>query len=200
MPVRAALTGGIASGKSYCLKRFAELGVPVIDADLVAREVVAAGTDGLAAIARRFGPGVLDADGSLNRSALASIVFADEYARQALEDIIHPQVYQRIADWFQAKEALAIADIPLLYETGRHADFDAVIVAACPRELQMERLLARGMTADEAELRLAAQLPIAEKAARADYVIDTSSATADTDRRVIDVWERLRKWGNGLIL
>jgi dephospho-CoA kinase len=193
--VRVALTGGIATGKSYCLERFSKLGVPVIDADLVAREVVSAGSDGLAAIARRFGPTVLQSDGTLDRAALATVVFADAHSRQALEDIVHPLVYQRIEHWFgEHAEAgrLAIADVPLLYETGRQDDFDAVVVVACPPDAQLERLLARGMTPEEAALRLAAQLPIDEKVREADYVIDTSRTREATDRQVIEVWERLR--------
>lgn len=190
--LRIALTGGIATGKSYCLARFAGLGVPTIDADVLAREAVAPGTEGLAAIARKFGPEVLNPDGSLNRAALAARVFSDAYARQDLEDIIHPQVYQRIDKWFSEQAAgLAIADVPLLYETGRQGDFDAVIVAACPAELQLERLLARGMTADEAELRLAAQLPIRQKVEQADHVIDTSGSRSATDKQVMETWERL---------
>ena len=198
--MRVALTGGIATGKSYCLERFARLGVAVTDADAIARDVVAPSTDGLAAIAKRFGSSVLSSDGTLDRAALARLVFADAHARQVLEDIVHPLVYQRIEQWFQEQATghgpqatgFAIADIPLLYETGRQGDFDAVVVAACSRDQQFERLVARGMTGEEADLRLAAQLPIEEKVGQADYVIDTSETTEKTDRQVIEVWERLR--------
>ena len=97
--IRIALTGGIATGKSYCLRRFAELGVPAIDADRLARDAVAPGTPGLAAVAARFGGGVIAADGSLDRGALGRIVFADTRARAALEAIVHPEVYRRIREW-----------------------------------------------------------------------------------------------------
>src|SRR4029453_7090658 len=131
---RAALTGGIATGKSYCLSRFAALGAAVIDADLLARDAVSAGSPGLARVVERFGPGVLHGDGDLDRSALARIVFADRVARADLEAIVHPEVYRRVSEWFAdlpAGTALAIADIPLLFETGHQHDYDVVIVCAC---------------------------------------------------------------------
>src|SRR5687768_18054685 len=117
--LRVALTGGIATGKSFCTARFAALGVPVVDADILAREAVAPGSPGLAAIAARFGPDVILEDGQLNRPALGSLVFADRSARADLESIVHPEVYRRINEWFAARPSgtrFAIADIPLLYE------------------------------------------------------------------------------------
>ena len=135
--LRVALTGGIASGKSYCLERFAALGVPTIDADALAREVVAVGSPGLAAVVSAFGSGVLADDGSLDRPALGRIVFGNAKARAALEAIIHPEVYRRIGEWFADRPSgaqVAIADIPLVFETGHNHDFDAVIVAACTPE------------------------------------------------------------------
>jgi dephospho-CoA kinase len=193
--LRVALTGGIATGKSASLARFAALGVPVIDADLLARDAVAPGSAGLAAIVARFGAGVLRDDGSLNRPALASIVFSDDAARAALEAIIHPDVYRRIGDWFANQPggtALAIADIPLLFETGHEHDFDRVVVAACDPGEQLRRVVARdNLTAEEARARLAAQWPIAEKAARADFVITTDGTLAETDAQVRNVLARL---------
>src|SRR5215471_9486265 len=115
---RVALTGGIATGKSYCLARFAELGAATIDADLLAREAVAPGSAGLKAVADRFGAGVLAADGSLDRAALGRIVFADPKARAALEAIVHPEVYRRIQEWYAnlpSGTPVAIADIPLVF-------------------------------------------------------------------------------------
>jgi dephospho-CoA kinase len=197
---RVALTGGIATGKSHCLARFEALGVPVIDADVIARGLVAPGTPGLAAVVARFGPGIVRPGGDLDRDALASLVFADPAARRDLEDILHPAVYRAIDDWFESVAGrtgsggarLAMADIPLLYETGRDAEFDKVVVVACSREEQLERLGARGLSPEGARVRIASQLPIEEKTRRADYVIDTSSTPALTDRQVVEVWERLR--------
>jgi dephospho-CoA kinase len=194
--LRVALTGGIGTGKSYCLGRFATLGVPVIDADVLAREAVAAGTPGLAAIAARFGPAVLAADGTLDRPALGRLVFGDTKARAALEAIIHPDVYRRIREWFAnlpAATRLAIADIPLLFETGHNHDFDEVAVAACDPEEQVRRVMARdNLTDADARARLAAQWPIEEKVKRADHVIWTDRGFAETDRQVAEVYDLLR--------
>jgi dephospho-CoA kinase len=197
--VRIALTGGIATGKSHCLRRFAELGVPVIDADTLSREAVAPGTSGLDAVVGRFGSGVLAADGALDRAALARIVFADPRARASLEAIVHPEVYRRIREWFAnlpPGTRLAIADIPLLYETGQEHEFDRVIVAACEPQEQMRRVMSRNsLTEEEARARLAAQWPIAEKVSRADRVIWTDRGNAETDRQVRDVYETLKAEG-----
>jgi dephospho-CoA kinase len=194
--LRAALTGGIATGKSYCLGRFAALGAAVIDADLLAREAVAPGTPGLDAIAARFGGGVMRGDGSLDRAALGRLVFADRGARAALEAIVHPEVYRRIRAWIANLPAgthVAIADIPLLFETGHNHDFETVIVAACEPEEQVRRIMARdALTEEEARARLAAQWPIAEKVARADHVIWTDRGYAETDAQVKRTFEALR--------
>lgn len=195
-PLRVALTGGIATGKSVCRARFETLGVPTIDADQLAREAVAPGTPGLAAVATLFGETVLTRDGSLDRAVVAAIVFADASRRAALESIVHPLVYAAVEDWFErlpATEALGVADIPLLFETDRQDDFDVVVVAACPREVQLSRLMARdGLTAGQAALRLASQWPIDEKVRRADIVIDTSGTLAETLRNVDAALTRLR--------
>ena len=194
-PLRVALTGGIATGKSYCLARFAERGVPTIDADVLAHRALAPGTPGHGAVVSRFGPGVLQPNGEIDRKRLGQVVFTDAAARRNLEAVTHPVVYQAIEEWFAALDQsvrLAIADIPLLYESGHDRDFDRVIVAACPPAIQLERLVARGgLTEAEAKQRLAAQMPIEEKTARADYIIDTSRERADTDRQVGDVYELL---------
>jgi dephospho-CoA kinase len=193
---RVALTGGIATGKSYVRARFEELGVPTIDADVLARDAVAPGTPGLEAVIQRFGSGVLDSDGTLNRAKLASIVFADPEARHALEAILHPAVRQATNTWFASldprKARWAIADIPLLYEVGRDRDFDVVIVAACAPDVQIRRVVERDRLSEaEARQRIAAQLPIDEKAARANYVIRTDGTFAETEKRVRDVYEEL---------
>lgn len=192
--LRVALTGGIATGKSYCLERFAALGAPTIDADALSREAVAVGSLGLAAVVSAFGAGVLAADGSLDRPALGRIVFGDSKARAALEAIIHPEVYRRINEWFATRPSgarAAIADIPLVFETGHNHDFDAVVVAACPPGEQIRRVMARDrLTADDARARLAAQWPIEEKVRRASYVIWTDRGFPETDRQVQDVFDR----------
>ena len=144
--LRVALTGGIATGKSYCLRHFAELGVPVADADRLARDAVAPGSPGLAAVIQHFGPELLLPDGALDRAALGRIVFEDSRARAALEAIVHPEVYRRIREWFvnlPAASRVAIADIPLVFETGHNHDFDAVIVVACRPADQVRRVMSR---------------------------------------------------------
>lgn len=193
---RIALTGGIATGKSYVRGRFEALGVATIDSDLLAREAVAPGTPGLAALVGRFGRGVLDEHGALDRHALGRIVFDDPEARRALEAIVHPYVRSATDRWFAsldpAVHPFAIADIPLLYEVGRDGDFDAVIVAACEPATQVRRVIKRdGLSEAEARQRLAAQLPIEEKVRRADYVIRTDGTFEDTDRQVEDVFKAL---------
>ena len=193
--LRVALTGGIATGKSYCLARFAAHGVPVIDADRLAREAVMPGSRALAAVVTRFGPSILLADGSIDRAALGRIVFNDRAARADLEAIVHPEVYRRIGEWFVSRPPatrFAIADIPLLFETGHNHDFDRVIVAACDPQLQLRRLMSRdGLDEPEARARLNAQWPIDEKVARATYVIRTDGTVADTDAQVRTVYELL---------
>lgn len=195
--LRAALTGGIATGKSFCLRRFAALGVPTIDADLLARQAVEPSSPGLAAIVQRFGPSVLRPDGTLDRPALGALVFADDASRADLEAIIHPEVYRRINSWLANQPPgtrVAIADIPLLFETGHEHDFDAVVVAACDADEQLRRLMHRdALTAEAARARLAAQWPIEEKVRRADYVIRTDGAHADTERQVDEVLRRLQQ-------
>lgn len=193
--LRVALTGGIATGKSYCLQRFASLGVPTIDADLLAREALAPGSPGFRAAADRFGAGVLAADGTIDRPALGRLVFSDVKARAALEAIVHPDVYRRIREWLAnlpAGTSLAIADIPLVFETGHNHDFDAVIVAACAPEEQLRRVMARdGLSEPDARARIAAQWPIGEKVARATHVIWTDRGFADTEQQVGILYARL---------
>jgi len=192
--LRVALTGGIATGKSHCLRRFAELGAPTIDADTLAKQAVDPGTPGFRAVVLRFGAGVVAADGTLNRAALGDIVFADDAARHALEEIIHPSVRAAIDRWFESLDLrpdvkAGIADIPLLFETGRDKEFDVVVVAACAPETQKARLMTRdGFTEAQADQRIRAQMPIDDKARRARYVISTEGSIGETDRQVADVW------------
>jgi dephospho-CoA kinase len=193
---RVALTGGIATGKSYVVRKLREAGVPVVDADVLARDAVAQGSPGLAAVAARFGPQVLTPAGELDRPHLGEIVFRDAHARRDLEAIIHPVVRQRISEFFDALPAetpVAVADIPLLYETGRDAAFDAVIVVACKPATQLQRVMTRDhLSRDAAQRRIAAQLPIADKVKRADHVIRTDGTHAETDAQIEDLLRSLR--------
>ena len=193
---RAALTGGIATGKSHCLARFAALGAAVVDADRLAREAVAPGSDGLARVIEQFGRGFVLPDGSLDRPALGRLVFSDRIARAALEAIIHPEVYRRIGEWFAnlpSGTRVAIADIPLLFESGNQHDFEVVIVCACRPAEQLRRLMVRdGLSEEAARARLDAQWPIDEKVARAHAVIRTDGTIGETDRAVGRVYESLK--------
>jgi dephospho-CoA kinase len=194
--VRVALTGGIASGKSHVLRGLAARGVPTIDADRLAHEALAPESPGAAAVVARFGPGVVNADGRIDRRALGAIVFGDAQARHALEAIVHPAVYDAIARWFTRlppETPLAVADIPLLYETGHERDVDVVIAAACPPDEQLRRVMSRdNLSEADARARLASQWPMDEKVRRADHVIWTSGTFAETERQIEEVIERLR--------
>lgn len=187
--LRIGLTGGIATGKSYVLDRLLERGIPGLDADAIAHGVMAAGTEATAAIVRRFGDAILASDGSVNRAVLGPVVFADAAARRDLEAIVHPAVQRSIVAGLRAFEQLgedtwAVVAVPLLFETGHATDYDRVIVTACAPSLQRERLLARGLTEEDAARRMSAQLPTAEKVARADFVIFTDGSFEDTDRQI----------------
>ncbi len=195
--LKVALTGGIATGKSHVLEQFRRRGIPCLDADLLAHGVTAAGTEATAAIAARFGTDMLTADGAVDRAKLGPAVFADPAARRELEAIVHPAVYRAIAAGLRAFELLgdgrfAVVDVPLLYETGAEKNFDRVIVTTCPVELQIARLVGRGMTDADARHRLDAQWPSEKKASRADFVIRTDGTFEDTDRQVDEIFQILR--------
>src|SRR4029453_13615578 len=168
---RAALTGGIATGKSYCLSRFAALGAAVIDADVLPRSAVSAGSPGLARVVERFGPGVLHGDGDLDRSALARIVFADRVARADLEAIVHPEVYRRVSEWFAdlpAGTGPPLPPTPPLFRPGR------------PPAEQLRRAIQRDALSEaDARARIASQWPIEEKVKRAHHVIRTDGSFAE---------------------
>ena len=197
--MRVGLTGGVASGKSTVSGILQDLGAVVIDADLLAREVVAPGTEGLAEIVEAFGPEVLAGDGSLDRPALGAVVFADPEARRRLEAIIHPRVRARGAALEAAAppDAVVVHDIPLLAETGQADSFDAVVVVDVPVETQLDRMVElRGMSTEEAEARVAAQAAREDRLAVATYVIDNTGTLEDLRERVAEVFEelvRLRK-------
>jgi dephospho-CoA kinase len=194
--LKIALTGGIATGKSHVLDQFRRRGVPCLDADALAHGVMAPGTEATQAIAARFGSDFLQADGAVDRKKLAPVVFADESARRDLEAIVHPAVYRAITAALRAFELIggsphAVVDVPLLYETGHQSEFDRVIVTACPVEVQIRRLVGRGLSEQDARLRVAAQLPTDDKATRADFVIRTDGSFEETDRQVEQVLRTL---------
>ena len=189
--LKIGLTGGIATGKSHVAERLRQHGIPVLDADVLAHGAMAPGTEGAAAIARRFGPDILNEDGSVNRSQLGRIVFADVKARRDLEAIVHPAVHRAIVAGLHAFELLghsfAVVDVPLLYETGRAGEYDRIIVTTCSKTLQIDRLIKRGLSEEAARQRISAQLSTDEKAARADFVIHTDGSFQDTDAQVAAV-------------
>jgi dephospho-CoA kinase len=192
------LTGGIATGKTTFANVLRARDVPVVDADALARAVVAPGTPTLAEIARVFGQGALAEDGALDRKKVAGIVFADAEARRRLEGIIHPAVRRAMADESLRLAAegheLAFYDTPLLYEVGLDAGLDSVVVVWAPAEAQRERIVARdGLTPAEANARLAAQLPVDEKAARADFVVENTGAPGDLEGKADRLLADLRQ-------
>jgi dephospho-CoA kinase len=182
---RVALTGGIATGKSTVAAILRESGIPVVDADALAREAVAPGSAGLRAVVARFGSAVVTADGSLDRAALGRLVFDDRAARRDLERMIHPFVRTRVAGFFAGAAGPAgVAEIPLVYETGWYRDFDDVVVVACHPTRQLERVMARdGLSEASARARIAAQWPIADKVRLADRVVLTDGGRDDTVRQ-----------------
>jgi dephospho-CoA kinase len=193
--VRVGLTGGVASGKSTVSAMLAELGTVVIDADLIAREVVARGTPGLAAVVAEFGPELLTPDGDLDRPAMGALVFADPDARKRLETIIHPLVHQRSAELegAAAPDAVVVHDIPLLAEVGRAGSFDAVIVVDAPAELQVSRMVEdRGWSREEAESRIAAQATREQRLAIATYLVDNTGTLEGLREQVETVFTKLR--------
>lgn len=193
------LTGGIASGKSTVSTMLRELGAHVLDADVIAREVVAPGTPGLAAIVEHFGD-VLAPDGSLDRKALGERIFGSQAERAALEAITHPRIRQAFLEqtWALADRGVTelFYDAALLIENRLHEGMDAVIVVWVPREVQLTRLMSRdALSPAQAEARLAAQLPLDEKRKLATEVIDNSGSHEQTRAQVQALWERLRRGG-----
>ena len=190
------LTGGIGSGKSEVAKRLLERGLPVVNADQLARLAVAPGSHGLAQVAERFGSEVLSASGELDRACLAQRVFSDAAARRALDAIVHPIVRQLAAEHFQAVaergEPLACYEVPLLYEVGLERTLTPVVVVNSPQQLIRARLKARdGFSDAQIEARIAAQMPLAEKVRRADYVLENDGPLAQLRERADTVFDAL---------
>ncbi len=171
------LTGGIGMGKSTSAHLLRSRGIPVIDTDDLARQIVEPGQASLAEVVAEFGPGILAADGGLRRKELARLVFADPAARVRLEKILHPRIHElwhaQIETWKSEGFSVSVVVIPLLFETGAEKEVDATICAACRAETQRQRLLARGWPVQQIQQRIEAQWPIERKMARADFVIWT---------------------------
>jgi dephospho-CoA kinase len=195
--VMVALTGGIGSGKSTVAERLARRGAVLVDADAIAREVVEPGTPALAALAERFGDGILAGDGTLDRGALARVAFADDESRAALEGITHPAINdeftRRLRD--APADAIVICDVPLLVEStqARSRGYELVIVVEAPRDVRLQRLEARGVPRDDAERRMAAQASDEDRRKLASYVIDNGGDLAALEPQVDAVWRDLER-------
>lgn len=197
--LKAGLTGSIAVGKSFVVSVFKELGCVTFDADQIAHRVMEPGREAYADIVREFGPDVLDEDRRIDRGKLGAIVFADPERRSALNAIVHPRVIEEQNRLLREAEAddpegIAIVDAALMIESGGYKRFDKLIVVFCESEAQIERLMQRsGLSREEAERRVAAQMPSEEKREYADYEIDTTGSFEETRRRVAEVYNALTK-------
>ena len=188
--LRIGLTGGIGSGKSTVARLLADRGAHVVDADVLAREVVAPGTPGLEAVVQAFGSGVLTSDGALDRPALAAVVFGDAEARARLDGIVHPLVRARAAELIAAlpDDAVVVQDIPLLVETGQAGSFDLVLVVQAEPDVRVARLAGRGLAESDARARIAAQATDEQRRAVADVVLDNSGRQEDLAGQVDRFW------------
>ncbi|MGN6089343.1 MAG: dephospho-CoA kinase [Actinomycetales bacterium] len=199
--LRVGLTGGIGSGKSAVAARLSDRGAFVIDADLLAREVVARGSEGLTEVIREFGPSLLTSDSELDRAGLAQIVFEDPSARRRLEEIVHPRVRARAAE-LEAEAAargdvdVVVHDIPLLVETGQAGSFDLVVVVDADDDVRVARLVARGLPEAEARARIGAQARRQDRLDAADVVVDNSGTWPELDDEVERLWGRLQRTAN----
>ena len=197
--LRVGLTGSIGVGKSYVAGILAELGCHVLDADHTAREVVASGSAGLSAVVAAFGREVLRSDRTLDRQLLGSLVFADEKKRQLLNSILHPYIIakqdEQLREWeTENADGIAVVDAALMIESGGYKRFEKLVVVHCRPEVQLERVMGRnGLSLEEAQKRIDAQMPQAEKQKFADYQIDTSDGFETTRKRTVQVYEELRR-------
>jgi len=196
--LRVGLTGSIAVGKSFVCEVFRELGVPVLDADVTAREVVAPGTSGLEAIRKEFGDSVITANGELDRAKLGEIVFSDEAKREKLNSIVHPRVIDAQDRWLNEREVenpngISIIDAALMIESGGYSRFDKIIVVWCRDEIQLGRLMRRNnLSREDAVRRISAQMPQEEKKSFGDYLIDTSEGYEETRKQVEKIFSALK--------
>ena len=188
--LRIGLTGGIGSGKSTVAALLAERGAVVVDADRIAREVLEPGTPGLASVVTEFGPGVLTADGALDRAALAAIVFNDDDARRRLDGLVHPLVRRRSAELVAAAppDAVVVNDVPLLVETGGAGSYDLVLVVEADVETRVARLIGRGLAESDARARIAAQATDEQRRAVADVVLDNAGTPEQLAAQVERFW------------
>ena len=194
--LRVGLTGGIGAGKSEVSRRLGAQGAVIVDADLIAREVVAPGTDGLAEIVEAFGAGVLTPDGALDRVRLGDIVFADPDKLARLNAIVHPRVGARMRELEEnaGQGVVVVHDVPLITENGLAGGYDAVVVVDVPPRVQLDRLVRlRGMSREQAEARMAAQASREDRLAIATIVVDNSGSLAELDRQVGELWAELRR-------
>jgi dephospho-CoA kinase len=194
--LRVGLTGGIGAGKSEVSKHLAAQGAVIIDADLIAREVVAAGTDGLAAVIEAFGPEVLGADGALDRVRLGDIVFSDQQKLTSLNSIVHPRVGARMRELEEAAGpgSVVVHDVPLIAENGLASAYDLVVVVDVPPRIQLDRLVRlRGMSREQAQARMSAQASREQRLSIADIVVDNSGSLAELDRQAGELWSELRR-------
>ncbi len=194
--LRVGLTGGIACGKTHVRKLLAERGAFTVDADTVVHRLLGQQTELTQAIGRQFGPEVLASDGSVDRKKLGAIVFSDPDARRQLNRLVHPKVIAEEKKLLQQAEReemqIGVIDAALMIETGTYRDYDRVVVVYCPRDVQLERLVARdGLSPEDAARRVDAQLSVEQKKLYADYVVDSSGSLEDTERRVGEVWASL---------
>jgi len=190
------LTGGLGAGKSTVARMLADRGAVIVDADELARRAIAPDTPGHRKVLEAFGDGVLADDGSIDRRALAAVVFDDPEARRALESITHPEVFRMLADEVERRrdtDDVVVFDAPLIVETGFDEATDVLVVVALDPALQVERVVARGMDRAEAEARIAAQASPEERRSRADEVLRNDGDLEDLERQVEALWERLRR-------
>jgi len=197
--LKVGLTGGIATGKSYVVSVLRELGAEVIDADTVAHQAIEPGQPAYHDLVNEFGPAVLNPDGTINRAALGGIVFADQAKRERLNAIVHPRVFEAQAEWLAGvaarnPQAVAVLDAALMIETGSYKRFDKLVVVYCEPQLQLERLMTRNnLTREQAEARINAQMPSAEKLKYADFTINTSLEFEDTRRQTEALYAELKQ-------
>ncbi len=196
--LRVGLTGGLASGKSFAASEFERLGCVVLQADRLGHAILAEDAAVLGEVTAAFGEQVLGADGAIDRKALARVVFASEDELERLNAIVHPRVFERVEDFFRRTaqrnpDSVALVEAAIMVETGSYRRYDRLVLAACPREAQIDRFVRReGSTRAEAEARLGRQMPLDEKRKYADYVIDTGGSEAKTLEQVREVYRHLR--------
>ncbi len=194
--LRVGLTGGIASGKSTVAAMLRELDCPVLDADTLGHELLEQGQDAHNEVVREYGKEEQDTNGNVDRGKLAQIIFADAVKRARLNQILHPRILDVVRKWFAALAQpggpdLAIVEAALIIEAGYNKELDQVIVCWCPAEQQLQRLTDRGLTAEQAKQRIAAQMPMEEKRRLGDETIDCSGSLEETERQVMEVVKRL---------